>query len=156
MCIRDSTLFSQGGPPFAQQNGSFETAAVNHLIGPIIGGELYYDVGYRWSLSGVSRAGAYLNINRFDTHLTNDNIEFIDAEDDSTTIAFSYEFGINAKYRVNNRSQFRIGYNILFLDNVSTVSNNLTNEGGGIPISPTFGTSTSDSCLLYTSPSPRD
>ena len=143
------SLFSQSGPPFAQQNGSFETAAVNHLIGPIIGGELYYDVGYRWSLSGVSRAGAYLNINRFDTHLTNDNIEFIDAEDDSTTIAFSYEFGINAKYRVNNRSQFRIGYNILFLDNVSTVSNNLTNEGGGIPISPTFGTSTSDSGDIF-------
>ena len=144
------SLFSQSGPPFAQQNGSFETAAVNHLIGPIIGGELYYDVGYRWSLSGVSRAGAYLNINRFDTHLTNDNIEFIDAEDDSTTIAFSYEFGINAKYRLTNQAQFRIGYNILFLDNVSTVSNNLTNDvNGNIPISPTFGTSTSDSGDIF-------
>ena len=148
---RGLALGEQGGPvvgPTDPQSGFFQTAAVNHLIGPIIGGELFYDVGYRWSLSGVSRAGAYLNINQFDTNLTNDGVQFIDAEDDSVTVAFSYEFGINAKYRLTRQSQFRFGYNILFLDNLSTVSSNLTNQGG-IGISPTFGTSTSDSGDIF-------
>ena len=75
-------------------------------------------------------------------------MQFIDAEDDSVTVAFSYEFGINAKYRLTRQSQFRFGYNILFLDNLSTVSSNLTNQGG-IGISPTFGTSTSDSGDIF-------
>ena len=146
------TLFSQslglaGGSPTPAESGFFQLAATNHLIGPHIGGELYYDIGYRWSLSGVSRLGAYLNINTFDTNLVNDGTEFINAEDTNSTISFTYEIGVNAKYRLTRQAQFRIGYNILFFDNLATASDNLLNDpafGGGIPVSPTLGSSTTD------------
>ena len=146
------TLFSQslglaGGSPTPAESGFFQLAATNHLIGPHIGGELYYDIGYRWSLSGVSRLGAYLNINTFDTNLVNDGTEFINAEDTNTTISFTYEIGVNAKYRLTRQAQFRIGYNILFFDNLATASDNLLNDpafGGGIPVSPTLGSTTTD------------
>ena len=146
------TLFSQslglaGGSLTPAESGFFQLAATNHLIGPHLGGELYYDIGYRWSLSGVSRLGAYLNINTFDTQLVNNGTEFINAEDTNSTISFTYEIGLNAKFRLTRQAQFRVGYNILFFDNLATASDNLLNEpalGGGIPVSPTLGSSTSD------------
>ena len=150
------TLFSQsaslvdpvtGAIAAPAENGFFQLAATNHLIGPHIGGELYYDIGYRWSLSGVSRLGAYLNINTFDTNLVNDGTEFINAEDTNTTISFTYEIGVNAKFRLTRQAQFRVGYNILFFDNLATASDNLLNDpafGGGIPVSPTLGSTTTD------------
>ena len=145
------TLFSQSlglaaGSIVPAESGFFQVAATNHLIGPHLGGELFYDVGYRWSLSGVSRLGAYLNINTFDTHLVNDGVEFIDAEDTNTTISFTYEIGVNAKFRLTRQSHFRVGYNILFFDNLATASDNLLNipAAGGIPISPTLGSTTTD------------
>ena len=146
------TLFSQslglaGGSPTPAESGFFQLAATNHLIGPHIGGELYYDIGYRWSLSGVSRLGAYLNINTFDTNLVNNGVEFINAEDTNTTISFTYEIGVNAKFRLTRQAQFRIGYNILFFDNLATASDNLQNDpafGGGIPLSPIVGSTTTD------------
>ena len=149
------TLFSQsaslvdtttGAIAVPAESGFFQLAASNHLIGPHIGGELYYDVGYRWSLQGVSRLGAYLNVNSFDTHLVNDGVEFIDAEDTNTTVSFTYEIGLTAKYRLTRQAQFRIGYNILFFDNLATASDNLLNvpAAGGIPVSPTLGSTTTD------------
>ena len=150
------TLFSQsaslvdpvtGAIAVPAESGIFQLAATNHLIGPHIGGELYYDIGYRWSLSGVSRLGAYLNINTFDTNLVNDGTEFINAEDTNTTISFTYEIGVNAKFRLTRQAQFRVGYNILFFDNLATASDNLLNDpafGGGIPVSPTLGSTTTD------------
>ncbi len=140
-----------GGVSTAAESGQFEVSAINHLFGPQIGGELYYDVGYRWSLSGVSRAGAYLNLSRFDTRVTNNSINFLDTEDTNATIAFTYEAGLNAKYRLTQQAHFRIGYNILLIDNVSTVSDNLDERtvGSQIFVTPTLGSSASDSDNVF-------
>ena len=125
-------------------SGTFEQSATNNLIGPHIGGELYYDVGYRWSLSGFSKAGIYANFNRFDTDLVNDGVELINAEDTNFTISTSYEIGLNAKYRLTRQAQFRVGYNLFFIGNLGTVSDNLVNVGG-IGLSPDLGSETTDS-----------
>ena len=68
-------------------------------------------------------------------------------EDTNTTISFTYEIGVNAKFRLTRQAQFRVGYNILFFDNLATASDNLLNDpafGGGIPVSPTLGSTTTD------------
>ena len=122
------------------------------MIGPQIGGELYYDVGYRWSLSGVSRLGAYVNFNQSRERLINDGIRLIDEEDDNTSFAYTYELGLSAKYRLTSQAQFRVGYNLYFWDELATVSDNLRNSGAGIPLEPSFlggGTRDSDDIFLH-------
>jgi hypothetical protein len=154
------SMFSQSAavaPSFANpagipaEQGFFQMDAVNHLIGPHIGGELYYDVGYRWSLSGFSKAGIYANFNQFDTRLVSNGVTFVDAEDNNATISTSYEAGLMAKYRLTQRAQFRAGYNILWLGEMGTVSDNLANRTNqlGISLTPSIGAGTSDSDDMF-------
>ena len=133
------------------QSGRFQIGTTNNLIGPHIGGELFYDVGYRVSLSGFSRLGAYVNFSQLTETLDNDGVRLVDEEDTNTTVSYTYEAGINAKYRLTQNSQFRLGYNIYFWDRLATVSDNIVNNGAGIPVGPSFfggGTSDSDSVFL--------
>lgn len=135
----------------AAEQGFFQMDAINHLIGPHIGGELYYDVGYRWSLSGFSKAGIYANFNQFDTRLVSNGVTFVDAEDNNATISGSYEAGLTAKYRLTQQAQFRVGYNILWLGEMGTVSDNLANRtsAAGISLTPSIGSGTSDSDDIF-------
>ena len=153
------TLFSQsrqfsvaGGDAFDldAQSGRFQIGTTNNLIGPHIGGELYYDVGYRVSLSGFSRLGAYVNFSELNETLDNDGVRQIDTEDTNVTVSYSYEIGLNAKYRLTRQSQFRLGYNLYFWDRLATVSDNIVNNGGGIAVGPSlFGDGTSDSDSVF-------
>lgn len=120
--------------------GSFEMEARNNLIGPHIGGELFYDVGYRLSYSLVGKAGLYANFNRVDTRLINAGARFIDAEDDNGTVSGSLELGFVAHYQLNRRARLRAGYNVLWLGEVASVSDNVP-----AILTPTTGTGTSDS-----------
>ena len=146
------TLGNPAGIPAEQ--GFFQMDAVNHLIGPHIGAELYYDVGYRWSLSGFSKAGVYANLNQFDTRLVANGVNFVDAEDNNATISTSYEAGLMAKYRLTRQAQFRVGYNVLWLGEMGTISDNLRNVtfpsgANGIPLTPSIGSGTSDSDDMF-------
>ena len=152
------TLFSQNAlnvTPAGQlnfpQSGEYQLSTTNNLIGPQIGGELYYDVGYRVSLSGFSRLGAYINFSQLNETLDNDGVRLVDEEDTNTTLSYTYEAGISAKYRLTQQSQFRVGYNLYFWDRLATVSDNIVNQGFGIPVGPSFfggGTSDSDSIFI--------
>ena len=142
--------FANDGFAREPQNGQFQQSATNNLIGPQIGGELYYDVGYRWSVSGFSRLGAYVNFNENERLLINNGVRVIDEEDFSTTVSYTYEAGISAKYRMSSQAQFRIGYNIYFWDELATVSDNLVNSGFGVPLTSSFlGNQTSDSDSVF-------
>ena len=154
----EHTLFSQNaaniGPDGSldlPQTGEFRIGTTNNLIGPQIGGELYYDVGYRVSLSGFSRLGAYVNFSELNETLDNNGVRFVDTEDTNTTVSYTYEIGLSAKYRLTSQSQFRLGYNLYFWDRLATVSDNIVNQGFGIPTGPSFfgaGTSDSDSVFI--------
>ena len=154
----EHTLFSQNianiGPDGSldlPQSGRYQIGTTNNLIGPHVGGELYYDVGYRVSLSGFSRLGAYINFSELNETLDNNGVRLIDEEDTNATFAYSYEIGLSAKYRLTRQSQFRLGYNLYFWDRLATVSDNIVNQGFGIPVGPSFfgaGTSDSDSVFL--------
>jgi hypothetical protein len=104
--------------------GTYTNLAQNHLIGPHIGGEWFYDVGYRLSASVNLKGGVYANLNEVDTRLFRDGDAFVDTEAENTTLASSIEFGIHAHYQISPRGRFRAGFNILHLEDVATVTQN--------------------------------
>lgn len=105
-------------------SGTYTNLAQNHLIGPHIGGEWFYDVGYRLSASVNLKGGIYANLNEVDTRLFRDGDAFVDAESENTSFASSLEFGIHAHYQISPRGRFRAGFNILHLEDVATVTQN--------------------------------
>ena len=106
-------------------NGDFTLDAANTLLGGQIGGELFYDIGYRWSASGFGKFGLFANFNDFDTNYNNDEFN-VSTEDDSVTLSTVAELGILAHYQIRTNLRFRAGYNLLFVGNVSTVADNIT------------------------------
>ncbi len=125
-------------------DGLFEMNTHNNLIGPHIGGELFYDVGYRMSWSLVSKAGAYANFNKVDTRYRNDGVQFLDVEDNNGTFSTSLELNLIGHYQLSQRARFRFGYNALWLGDVASVSDNLSTV-----LSPTTGADTSDSDDMF-------
>jgi len=120
--------------------GVFQLMTNNNLIGPHIGGEIFYDVGYRLSYSLFSKFGAYANFNQVDTILQNAGARFLDVEDNSVTVSGSIELGLIAHYQLSQTARLRAGYNVLFLGELATAADNFSPV-----ISPIAGTSSSDS-----------
>jgi len=105
-------------------SGTYTNVARNNFIGPHIGGEWFYDVGYRLSASVNLKGGIYANINEVDTRLSTDGDVFVDAEAENTTFSSSLELGIHAHYQISPRGRFRAGFNVLHLEDVATVTQN--------------------------------
>jgi hypothetical protein len=112
--------------PGTSETGQFRIDTNNHLIGGHIGAELFYDIGYRFSISGVSKFGVFANLNKVDFFLENDGFEIIDSEDNSATLSTSYELQLMAHYQLRQTSRLRFGYNAMFLGDVATVSDNFS------------------------------
>ena len=118
--------------------GSFEIDAINHMIGPQIGAELFYDVGYRWSVSGFGKVGYLLNAFDADFEVINNDFAVVDGGDNSTTGTFLLDLGITGHYQLSSSSRFRVGYNLLYFDGVAsseetvpfTLSPFATSDGG--------------------------
>lgn len=122
MMVDDSyTMYSQS---ITNDQGFFQLETMNHLFGPHIGAELFYDVGYRMSFSLVSKFGVYANLNETDTVMFNNGTQFINNEDREGTISTSYELGLNSHFRLNRQARLRLGYNFLYLGDVASVSDN--------------------------------
>ncbi len=109
--------------------GQFQIDATNNLIGPHIGAEFFYDVGYRWSVSLNGKLGVYANFNEVDSRLTADGNNFFDREAESTAFASSVEVGLTAHYQISPRGRFRLGYNVFHLEDIATVTGNLPGLG---------------------------
>ena len=115
-----------GTPTGLTETGQFRIDTNNHLFGGHIGAELFYDIGYRFSLSGVSKFGVYVNVNEVDNFLENDGVTLLDTEDNSATISTTYDLQFLAHYQIRQTARVRVGYNALFLGNVATVADNFT------------------------------
>lgn len=105
-------------------NGSFQLYAQNNLIGPNIGGEWFYDVGYRLSLSTGLKGGIYANFNELDTRLIRGTTAALNNEDENTSFATSVDWNLIAHYQISPRGRFRFGYNVTYLNDIATVSDN--------------------------------
>lgn len=105
-------------------DGRLAMHSINNLLGAHIGGELFYDVGYRTSVSVTGKTGAFLNFANVDTTLTNDGNTFIDRNTSDAHLASSIELGLMAHYQLNTRARFRLGYDVVLLWGLFTVDNN--------------------------------
>ncbi len=127
------------GNPIPVENGLFEVYVKNNLIGPNFGTEIYYDVGSRLSATFVARGGLYWSLNQVRTKLNNAGTQFLDVEDNNSTIGGTIELGFNGRFKVARRANLRFGYNALWVNRVAEAANNVPTV-----ITPTIGSQTSD------------
>ena len=118
-----------GNTQFDEVNGDFTLDASNTLVGFQVGGELFYDVGYRWSASGFGKFGLFANFNDYDTNFTNGDFN-VSSESDNVTVSSAAELGILAHYQIRTNLRFRAGYNAFFIGNVATTADNIGNSSG--------------------------
>ena len=113
----------------APVEGDFTLDASNFLVGAQVGGELFYDVGYRWSASGFGKFGIFANFNDFDTNFNNGNFN-TSSESDNATVSTVAELGALLHYQIRTNLRFRAGYQGFFIGNVATTADNLGNSAG--------------------------
>ena len=95
--------------PGVNESGEYRIDTINHLLGGHIGAELFYDIGYRFSLSGVSKFGVYANINEVDNFLQNDGVTLLDTEDNDANISTTYELQFLAHYQIRQTASIAVG-----------------------------------------------
>ncbi len=132
------------GTPARTETGNFRLNAQNNLVGVHIGRELFYDVGYRLSFSGLGKAGVYANVNKFESSASNTGTTFQSNENNNSTVATSLDLNLTGHYQLSRRARFRVGYQALLLDNVASVSDNLSGT-----LSPFLGANTGDSDSMF-------
>ena len=108
-------------------NNSFQALdASNNLIGAHVGGELFYDIGYRWSGSIGGKYGIFANFNEFEATNGVANGPLFSSDEDNGTISTIAELNFLAHYQIRTNLRFQVGYNLLFIGNVATVEDNFT------------------------------
>ena len=135
-----ASTFDFLGNPTGVESGRQRIDTFNNLFGGHIGAELFYDVGYRISVSGLSKFGVFANINRVENFIENDGTTILDVEDESATISTTYDIQLLAHYQLRQSTRLRVGYTGLFLGQVATTSDNFTPF-----VTPLAGFDTSDS-----------
>ena len=105
--------------------GFYDLKTDNHMIGPQLGVEFFYDVGRRFSVSVVGKIAAYANLSSAMTAIDNNGSTTLAVDSDATDFAWSVEGGIHGHYQLAPRLH-RFGYDILSLSEVAKVENNLS------------------------------
>ena len=108
----------------AAGTGVYSFGALNHMIGPEAGLDLYYDVGKRVSFSGFGKLGGYLNFNRIDTDLVNNGTTYLNNRNTDTNLSGTLDLGANALMHITQNARLRVGYNALWLWSVASYDDN--------------------------------
>ena len=108
----------------AQQTGSYSINIQNNLFGYHIGGELFYDVGYRLSFSCRAKAGLFLNANDGQTRFTNAGTPILRNSDEDVDLSAALEFGVTAHYQLLPRLRAITSFDIFHLEDVATIESN--------------------------------
>lgn len=102
--------------------------SVNNLFGAHLGGELFYDIGFRWSGSVKGSWGVYANFSDFDSTIGRSTGTPFSRENTQGTISTAAELNFLAHYQIQTDIRFQVGYNLIFVGNVATVSDNLAQQ----------------------------
>ena len=102
--------------------------------------------------SGI-KGGIYANFNELDTRLNRGATNLLNNEDENTSFATTLDWNLIAHYQISPRGRFRVGYNVTYLGDVATVSDNqpsVVGPFGPVVVSPATisaatGTDASDS-----------
>lgn len=109
----------------ASPYGSYSTRTDNDLIGLQIGGDMSYRLTAGWSLMGRGRGGLLVNSasqrSNLNGTLLASSMPYSDTGAASGVgIAGLFEFGIHTNYQINSNLSFMVGYQGLFLSDLST------------------------------------
>jgi len=128
------------------ETGTLQIATNNHLIGPQIGSELFYDIGGRVFLSGKGKLGAFLNANDQNSFLVNTGpvATTLQGSDSQAEFAALGELQMNLFYKLTRNSRLRAGYEMWYLYGVAT-----SNEQYNGTISPLLGRRTDDNDDIF-------
>lgn len=115
----------------------------NHLFGPQVGGEIFYDVGGRLSTGVKLKAGLMANSFDGETVLFSNNTEAINNSDSDLQFSFLGEMSFFTRFRIGQRAYLRSGYEVWYNSKTYGVSDNLP-----AVMTPNYGTTTVDNDLL--------
>lgn len=123
------------------QFGTMALDLNNHIFGPQIGSEMFYDIGGKVSLSMRGKAGAFMNVNDGSGNFFNRGAvdTVLAAADQNIGFSAMGELGGNAYYHLNDRWKIRAGYELWYIYGVATVEEQLT----GV-VRPNFGRNIDD------------
>lgn len=102
------------------ETGSLSVDTKNHMVGPQVGLELFYDVGFRWSLSGYGKFGLMLNAYDADVVSSANGFGITNSGTNEADLSYLLDLGLTAHYQLSSRARFRVGYNLLYLGDVAT------------------------------------
>lgn len=106
-------------------SGNLDIRAEDFMIGPQAGLELYYDVGYRLSLSASGEFMGLANFSNLDTFYDNAGVTYADRNVDANNFAWGWDIGFVAHYQITPQARFRLSYNGLWLRDVVSATNNV-------------------------------
>ncbi|MFO0815997.1 MAG: Lpg1974 family pore-forming outer membrane protein [Gemmatales bacterium] len=109
----------------ASPYGNYSTRTDNDLIGLQIGGDLSYRLTSDWSLMGRGRGGLLVNSASQRSNLSGTLVSTSLPYSDSGTasgvgVASLFEFGIHTNYQLSSNLSLQLGYQGLFLSDLST------------------------------------
>ena len=125
------------------QQGLLSMDFENLHIGPQIGGEVFYDIGARFSTGIKAKLGVTANFLDRETLLITNGVRRINNQDSDTEWNFLAEFGVFGRMRLGPRAFLRGGYEMWYNSSMFGVQDNLPSV-----INSGFGTTSVDESML--------
>jgi len=106
----------------APLSGLYTDEIKNNLIGPQIGGDIFFLTSLKTSLSLRGKAGVFANFAEREVRLAATNSTILFNGKDKVDIAGLFEFGINFNYQITPSIRLNGGYEVWYMPGMGTVS----------------------------------
>jgi len=127
------------------QQGLLAIDLENHIFGPQVGGELFYDIGGRLSTGVKGKLGLMATALDRETQLISNGTDIINNTDSDVNFNFMAEFGGFVRWQVLPRGYIRGGYELWYNSAVYGVDDNIPGS-----LTSTYGTtSVKDGLLIH-------
>lgn len=125
------------------QQGRLLLDMENHMFGPQVGGEIFYDIGGPISTGVTGKLGLMANALDGQTQLISNGLNAINVNDSDVTMNIMAEFEAFFRYQIRPQGFVRAGYSLWYNSAVYSVNDNLP-----AVITPAYGTNTLDDDLF--------
>lgn len=125
------------------QQGLLALDLENHIFGPQVGGELFYDIGGRVSTGVKGKLGLMATALERETRLISNGTSIINNTDSDVNFNFMAEFGGFVRWQVLPRGYIRGGYELWYNSSVFGADANIPGS-----ITSNYGTTSVDDDLL--------
>ena len=112
--------------------GTYSMDAKNHLLGPQIGIEFFYDVGRRFAFTFRGKFGGGLNSYPTKINGVSNGAVFFNAEREEADWMWHAEMGLHAHWKISPCSRMVCGYDLLHLSQINNTTNMLIS--GTLPV----------------------